>query len=563
MRAMLIVPLLLIVAAADSSAQANPALEGYSNYASLSERVEKLNESPLASMSSIGKTLGEREVFVITLGGDDAAKKPAIAVIGNVEPGHVVGSELALRMAEQLVANAETDEATKRLLEQFTIYVIPRVSPDATEKLFAQPYRDVAGNLRPTDDDRDGVVGDDPPDDLNGDGFITMMRIADEEGRWSPHPADPRVMIEVDRKKNERGAYRLLTEGRDNDGDGQFNEDASDGVNFNRNWPHRYQPFTPGTGPNAVSEIETRAVADFLYDHTNILAVLCFSPQDNLFHPWKPDAGKDKARIRTTVLSSDAPYHDFLAGKYRSLHEGKDAPESTWPGGTFAEWSYFQFGRWTFAARGWWVPKVPEMVAEGEKPSEEKRGADELNALRWFAQEKIDGFVDWQEVEHPDFPGQKVEVGGFKPLFRESPPAGLLGDLAARHVKFLHTIAEHRPQVAFGETKAEPLGSNVVRVTTTVRSTGYLPTLSEMGEVTGIHQRLQVQLEVPEGTVFLKGPPRVKLSRIDAGGKREVLWLIRFAEAVPENLKLRLWSPEIGEMEHLVEVAARSGGNDE
>ena len=55
-------------------------------------------------------------------------------------------------------------------------------------------------------------------------------------------------------------------------------------------------------GPNAVSELETRAVADFLYDRANVFAVLCFALQDNLFHPWKADPGKDKQKVRTTIL---------------------------------------------------------------------------------------------------------------------------------------------------------------------------------------------------------------------------------------------------------------------
>ena len=47
----------------------------------------------------------------------------------------------------------------------------------------SHPFREPAGNARKTDDDRDFEFGEDPPEDLNGDGWITQMRI---EARQAP-----------------------------------------------------------------------------------------------------------------------------------------------------------------------------------------------------------------------------------------------------------------------------------------------------------------------------------------------------------------------------------------
>jgi hypothetical protein len=542
---------------AAGTAAANPALEGYSAYKPFTDRVQRIDASPWASIATLGTTAGKRDIWAITLGRGETGKKPALVVVGSVQSSHVAGSEIALRMAERIVGEAEKqgDEQAElcKLLEEVTIYVIPRPDPDATEKAFAAPYRAVDGNLRSTDDDRDGQRGEDPPDDLNGDGWITQMRVTDDAGQWMPHPVDPRILIQADPAKNERGVYRVLSEGRDNDGDEQFNEDAGDGVAFHRNWPHRYQAFQPGTGPNAVSETETRAVADFLFDHPNILAVFCFSAEDNLFHPWKADAGKDRQRIRSTVHSADAPFLDFLAGKYREVHGGKDAPEPVLAGGGFAEWSYFQFGRWTFASRGWWIPQVPLPEGEAAK-SDEKRGAQEWNALRWFEQQQRQGFVPWQKIDHPDFPGQTVEVGGFKPFYRENPPAGLLDELAAKHIAFLVQLAQLRPRIALAQAKVESLGSGITRVSTAVKSLGYLPTVSEMGRVTKVPQRLQVELVVPEKTEFLKGSARIKLDRIAPGEKSEVSWLVRLPADAAGRAVIRAWSPELNSVEQALDI---------
>ena len=44
-----------------------------------------------------------------------------------------------------------------------------------------------------------------------------MMRVEDETGDYFPHPDDPRVLIQADAKKNEKGKYRLLVEGKDDE----------------------------------------------------------------------------------------------------------------------------------------------------------------------------------------------------------------------------------------------------------------------------------------------------------------------------------------------------------
>jgi hypothetical protein len=60
---------------------------------------------------------------------------------------------------------------------------------------------------------------------------------------------------------------------------------GTDGVNLNRNFQHEYLYFQPHVGPHMVSEVESRALADFVHDRHNIAAVLTFSAYDNLRTP--------------------------------------------------------------------------------------------------------------------------------------------------------------------------------------------------------------------------------------------------------------------------------------
>ncbi len=501
------------------------AIDGYLDYAAY---VKQLAE--FKSVASLGKTLGGREVHVITLATGKPEEKPAILIMGAVHAPHLAGAELALRMAKLLAKD-------EKLLDRVTFYVVPRPSPDAGEAFFKKPFAEHPGNDRKTDDDRDGDPGEDPPDDLNKDGWITMMRVEDPTGPMMAHPDDPRVLIAADPKKNERAAWRVMVEGRDDDGDGQFNEDGGGGVAFNRNFTFNYPVFKVGAGPNQVSEVETRAIAEFVHDHHNIAAIFSFSPDDNLMNPWKADPASEGNRIKTKLLQADAPFTDYLAEQYKKIHGGADCPASAAGEGSFTEWAYFHAGRWSFAARGWWIPKVPV-----EPAPTETRGADIANALRWFKQETIDGFVDWTPVDHPDFPGKKVEVGGIKPFFLLNPPAKELDGLAEKHRDFVVKLAGFLPTLSIGDVKIEALGEGVFRVTVPVLNTGYLPTMSSMGETNREMYPLQLKIDLPEKASLVNGVARVKLTRIEGGAKTEHVFLVKGAG----DAKLTVWAPAVG-----------------
>lgn len=522
---------------------ADPPLEGYSDYAALSARVAELEGLEGVSVSSLGRSLEGREIHLLTIGGAEPDARPAVCVVGNVHAPQLVGSELALRLAEQLGRRAAAEPQLRELLKHFTVYVIPRPHPDASEAFFADLQQERSGNARPQDDDRDGRLDEDAAEDLDGDGAITWMRVYDPAGDLRGHPADSSVLVEVRRHDGEQGSFRLLPEGLDNDGDGRFNEDGPGGVDFNRNLTWSYPYFEAQAGPHQVSERETRAVLDFLYARPNIASVVCFAPQDNLMHPWKADRRKERDRIITTLLSDDAPYSDHVAEAYRELLGGKDAPEAAGGSGSFVHWAYFHYGRFSFGARAWWVPQVaPDST---EVASDDDRGADTRNLKRYLQREGLDGWADWTEVAHPDFPGRRVEVGGERPFFRWNPPADTLDALAAKHLDFVLRLEELRPRLTV-ELEAEALGGGLFELRARVRNEGYLPTMSAMGERSRQMFPLMAELALPEGAVLFDGSRRRTVARLDgSGGQRELRWLLRSASGLP--LSIAVASPAVGE----------------
>ena len=553
-----------------------PAIPGYADDARFADQMKSLGTSEFAKLTSLGVTLGHRDVYVLEIGAGQREGRPALLIVGSVHPPHMLGSELALRIAQRLVAHSADDPALRKLLERMTFYVIPRPSPDACAAFFRRPYCERIGNERPANSSQEEDEGG--PADLNGDGVVTAMRVEDGEGGYVEHPTDPRVMVPAGTERKEQRRFALYVEARGNDDGGPFHVPPAHGVAFDRNFPFRYPYFEPGAGPNAVSEIETRAIADFALDHPNIAAVLTFTPDDNLMQPWRPDASADARPIKTSVRPADAACYEHVSEVYREVLGRKDAPESPAAQGSFSQWVYFQYGRWSFGCRGWWIPRVEggtkggtslKNEGRGESPNHALRasgratptdtssspGADDLNALRWFAQEKIDGFVPWKAIAHPDLPGRKVEIGGFRPFVRFNPPAALLEPLAEQHWTFVRRLAGLLPRVEIDEVKVEPLSAGVWRVTAGVVNRGYLPTLSEMGNITRQPPLLQVEIELPHAAKLVTGVRRVVLPTLTGGGRTQQSWLVVAGQAKPASLRVRIWSPMAGEDSRTVELA--------
>lgn len=523
-------------------------LRGYSKFAEIEARLKQL-ESDRAKLTSLGKTLGERDIWLLTMGSQPDAQRPAILVLGNVVGQHVMGRELAMRMAEQMIKLKETDNGIQQLLESHTIYFIPSPTPDATEKNFQFPVTGQNGNLSPTDDDKDFETGEDPPSDLNHDGWITMMRVKHQFGTHRSHPEDQRVLIPVDKSKQEVGEYMLYTESLDKDSDGEFGEDSSAGVDFNRNFTFNYEYFGKGAGPHQVSERETRAVADFMFDHPNIVFVLCFSPEDNLFQTWKGSTQTDQQRIKSKVLTADQVHLDRLADEFRKLHGGKGLPSEQAGQGSFSEFSYFHFGRWTFASRGWWIPP-PEAKEENKSGGGEKRGAEELSALAWFDSQSINGFVPWQQISHPDFPGELVEVGGFKPLMQLNPPIALLEPLVLPHIEFLKKLREQFPVLEIRDVKAVKHESGLMDVRCRIVNVSPLPSMPEIGSVTRQWYPAQVSLVGAENVKMIEGSPRISVGRLEEnGGEKELRWIFFSEQTTESPFKIRITAPTLQTVE--------------
>ncbi len=535
----------------------------YRDHRSLVRVSEALGKehSALCTVKSIAKSPGGRDILVLIIGTGDRDNKPGIAVLGGIEGSHLAGRELATGLADYLLKNSGSAEI-KNLLNKVTFYVIPDVSPDASEQYFQGLKYERNVNSRPVDDDRDFETDEDPFDDLNNDGLITMIRVADPAGKFMISPEDERIMVEADLSKGQTGSYTLYSEGIDNDKDGKFNEDGPGGVNFNRNLTYNYEEFGNGSGLHPVSEPESVAVLDFLYDHFNIYTTVAFGPQDNLNQSARPGADRPgggqaqgqgasqdqtpgQSRMQgafqmqgfpppsgsgtgagsmrmmmgqdrkiTSVLKQDEIINKLVSDKYREITGVKGSPSSKQSPGNFMEWAYYHYGRYSFSTPAWWIP-----VERDKNP--------DAAFLKFAEENKMENvFVPWTEIKHPDFPGKKVEAGGIRPFVSINPPEDRLQELIEKNSRFIIEMAGMHPELDFLDLKIEDQGENIFRLTLRVHNKGIFATCAAAGERNLYTRLMGISLETSDNQRFLSGQKVQRIGRLEGGESAEFSWLI-------------------------------------
>jgi hypothetical protein len=465
-------------------AHAAVSYQDYHSFAAVERQLQEWSAAHPHEMKliAIGKSAGGRTLWVARVaapGGADPDQRPAVFVGGNIAGFHNAGTEAALDLLRTLLASPAAPAhdadaaAAANLLSTTTFYVAPALNPDAHDGIFAKLRVRRGGNDQKVDHDRDGLVGEDPPDDLNGDGMITRMRIADPTGGWLPDATDPRVLIKADAMEQRAGAYRIESEGKDDDGDGAYNEDGTDGVWPDRNFPHAFPYSTPEAGPWSSYAPETRAVMDFLLARRNVALAVSFGPANNLLAAPQSlggggDLGTQKFKLparaakfigleedkeytidevwevaqnlpfvrqnnitkdqlqqflgtgpATKVDAEDQAYLDKLAEPYKERLKkaglSADRPGAQYGKGGFTPWLYYQYGAMALELDVWGIPKAEKKAAAAG--SADVLTADKVAAMSpdefvALGEEKVDAF--FKENKVPAQFSAKMAIGAVK-----------------------------------------------------------------------------------------------------------------------------------------------------
>lgn len=580
-----------VLALALTTAGTAHAQAGYLDQEALTRELRSLTDrSALATLRSLGKSTQGRDIWLVEIGRRSGAAldtRPGLLVVGNLEGDHLAGSAMAVEAIRYLLS-AEGQTAAADVLANNVVYVVPRLNPDGAQAMFARVRTGQRTNARPVDDDNDGRVDEDPGEDLNGDGLITLMRVPDPAGDYLADTVDARLMRRADRSKGEAGAFRVYREGRDTDRDGFYNEDGPGGVDLSRNFQHAYQYWNADAGPWMVSEPESRALMDFTIAHRNIAAILTFGLSDNLVVPpndrgvlanaavltmgtfadaanrealargvfrvagdgggfggrgfggggggggpqlrgAQPGRDNDSAsgqRPNTTVHRNDRAYYARVSALYRELTGITRVGVNREAEGAFFQYGYFQFGVPSFSTPGWGHARAA------------RDSSLDVTMLAVLDSAHVDGFVRWTPFTHPELGA--VEIGGFAPYAVINPPAGSLAALGAGHGAFVARLAGLLPRVRIAATAVTNHGGGVFTVKVTVENAGYFPTALQQGIAARAVAATTVQIQVPPEAVLTGAAKTHRIARLEGSGAREeVSWVVRGRPGSTVEIRVR------------------------
>ena len=424
-------------------------LDSYTSYSEMKSELKKLK----VKTSKIGKSFGGKDIVVAQFG---KPNQPAIFVVGNIDGDYYVGTELAMKLIRDL-SSGKVKRNGK------TIYVLPMPNPDAVIEGMKSPQSAQIFNSRKVDNDHDLLFGEDKINDLNKDGIISQLRIKRPNGMYSSHEKYAELLTKVDPLKEEAGTYILLQEGKDDDNDNKTDEDGFGGVNINQNFTYNYGYFENGAGENQISEPETKAIADFIFDRPNILITVSFSKFDNILNPWKANSKlvkdmKRPLRAFSKMTKEDKDPYKFFSESWKNLHEDWKTSSKNKGKGTFHEWSYFHAGRWSISLNGW---NKKQIELDTTFVKQEKMTVSEKLFHYANVHKLKKAIIPWKKITHPDYQTDHVEVGGLHSSYLNNPAKEVFS--TTKSSKFIERLTNSFPKLKLVSSTTKSLGKNLYR----------------------------------------------------------------------------------------------------
>jgi len=542
----------------------------YYEYQELTDFLTDINQAypNLTRLESMAESQMGRQVWMLTINNPetgDADVKPGI-FLNQIHAGEVIAATSNLFTIWHLLDNYGKDPQITDLLDHNVWYVVPRLDVDGAEAYLTG--RPAGEDPDPVDSDGDFAFDEDPREDVDGDGHIVQMRRVDPEGEWKISSSEPRIMVRKAPDEMKGTFYKLYTEGLDNDGDGEVNEDGfSTGFLSNRNYPGNWQPSSVQGGGKLypMQEGITRAEVDFVASHPNIAIYIqshCCGrvilrppttatdrefPQTGdlqLFQvaaaraldrsgwnlatsvfEWRYPAGTPDRKLTQVYRDKDGKLKNAPAGMFEEDEEedsGLYAFQNEWNDyqgdrgyfawGSSLETMYNMFGIFAFADEHW---AQPDYNGNGTVSEKER--------LRWNDEEmEGDQYVDWHPFQHPTL--GEVEIGGWIRT-KNSPPEGPLvqaeSEMGNAYKIYMAGLTP-RLQVK-SEVSATNAEAGIYQVDITVENTGFLATALQQARALDVVDEILLEVAVDENLEILFGEEKAEIGHIDGDSESETI----------------------------------------
>ena len=414
----------------------------------------------------------------------DEGTKPAMYIDGAIHANEIQAGETVLYTAWYLLSGYGTIPKITELVDRSTFYLIPLVNPDGRAEWFTNantPHSARTGQ-KPVDNDGDGVADEDGPDDMDGDGHITMMWRPDPFGTHRRDPRDANRMIPVPRDPKADGTREYGDwvmagqEGFDNDGDGRVNEDGPGGYDMNRNFPSGWEPenIQGGAGQYPLCWPETKAIADWVLSKPQIAAVQAYHNAGGMIlrgpgaDSRSDDYPASDVSVYTRIQAAGAEMLPF----YRPMVIHKDL--YTVHGGA-VNWFAEGLGIISLTNELWTEKRI---MQNGKDPSDEEDRR--WNDRMLFGQTSI----PLHDVKHPEF--GTVLVGGGSKFSSRIPPPFMMEEELHRNFAFTMFHADQMPLIRFESVETKEISPQLWQVTVTVANDRLIPTRTARAADKGI-----------------------------------------------------------------------------
>ncbi len=462
----------------------------YYTYEDVVEALKLLNSTypQLTKLDLVGKSEEGREIYALTINNPktgDALGKPGVYVDGNIHGNEIQAGEVCLYFANLLLTKYRENEKITKVVDKNAYYILPVVNVDGRAHFFKDAQTSSSGrSFRvPKDDDRDGLVDEDGPDDLDGDGNICTMRIKDPLGEYKTDPEDKRLMIPV--KPGEKGEWTILgEEGIDNDNDGRINEDSEGYFDANRNWGYNWQPpyVQSGAGNFPLSGRGVKAIAEYIHQRPNIIVNFAFHNSGGM---WlrAPAIKEEKVDFR------DVAVYDIIGKNAIKMTPGYVYQPSYDLYDTFGdtdshmfnlEGSYSFVGELFMRSQETYRENADKPLTPTTDPSPGRRGGnpdvsrEQIKFNEYLGLNEL--YKDWKPYKHPVY--GEIEIGGWVKMSSRLPHPFMLPELVHRNAMVVLYAAEQTPEISMEIFDIKEIGKNIHQIRVRLKNEKGFPSMS-------------------------------------------------------------------------------------
>lgn len=320
----------------------------FHNSTQVDEEIENIHTSvpELVDIEVIGQSYQGKDITSLRITNEqNTVQKAKTLVVAHHHGREQITVEMALRFVLRLLNGYGEDATLTEYVDTQEIYVILTINPDALDLVVNEGNHWLRKNLRPYDNDGDGLFSEDDAEDVDGDGYISEFDVYIKDYR-EEIPA----IYDVD---------SFYLEGIDNDGDGLVNEDEVGLVDLNRNYPNWWADGNTdvttqeyrGTAP--FSEPETQAFRDFALNHSFAMA---YSLHSGINATYFTENGIGNWQEPTLYYQIASDFNDILPSGYNNIAGYPELGDSRIASALAGGW-----GEWMYVERGCTVPITFEM----------------------------------------------------------------------------------------------------------------------------------------------------------------------------------------------------------